>query len=158
MFFWLPNYSSALNYLLVLYPAMIWDIKMNLLYTPLIKAIREERVLAIINTGALLLSVVGSAVIMFVIRNVMLAVAFAAFSVFIRCAFTRMLLQKKKILPDIGGQQMLEMISTILFIVSYLSLGIRHAIIMNLIYIIVFYALNMKKIIHLIKVFKKIDG
>ncbi|QZN89575.1 hypothetical protein K5X77_04640 [Vagococcus lutrae] len=97
---WLPQYTSSLHYMLLLYPLGIIEIKMNFLNNTLLKVLRKEKVMFLLNIISVLLSIFLSFLFTRVIRNIDFLVISIIFVLGIRMLmsdlFLSQILQVKK--------------------------------------------------------------
>lgn len=59
---WLPQYGSSLRYMIIFLPLIIFDGKMNMIYSTLLKVYRKEKLLLGINCVSVMLSVFLSSI------------------------------------------------------------------------------------------------
>lgn len=71
---WLPQYSGALDYMVLLFPLCLFESRTAMLTTTYLKAYREEKNILKVNVVTVLLSVLAAGLTVFVAENLTLAV------------------------------------------------------------------------------------
>ncbi len=66
---WLPQYSDSLRYAAILFPICFYECRTNLLCKTYLQALRKERVLMLINTLAVLLSITLTIIFGYILKN-----------------------------------------------------------------------------------------
>lgn len=119
---WLPHYAESLKYMAIILPICIYESKISMLITTYLKTLRKEKKILLVNALTLVLSLISTLILIFWFKNLTLAV----FSIFMllafRCILAEILLSKiieVNVLKDI----ILEVVVTILFILSSWFVG-----------------------------------
>lgn len=66
---WLPNYAESLEFMILLFPIMVFEGKMNLLVNTYLKTLRKEKAILIINLITLSLSVIATIINVITVRS-----------------------------------------------------------------------------------------
>lgn len=82
---WLPKYADALIYMSVLFPICLFESKMSLLVNNYLQSMRQEKLILMINTCALLFSLLTTFFTVKVFHNLNLAVLSIVFLYGVRC-------------------------------------------------------------------------
>jgi O-antigen/teichoic acid export membrane protein len=115
--YWLPMYSTSLDYMGILFPMIVYEGRMALLIGTYIKVIRKEKFILLVNLATLLISVIGSLFTVFILQSILMTVLTLIICIAFRCVFAEMLLADSLQLK-IGNKVITEMILTIIFISS----------------------------------------
>ncbi len=91
---WLPDYSDALTYMALMFPLCIFESKTAMLVTTYLKTMRKEKTILLINAVTVGLSVISTAVTVFLLKNLTLAVLSIVVLQAFRCVFGELLLSK----------------------------------------------------------------
>ncbi len=126
---WLPDYIVAIRLFAFFFPALLWDVKTNLVYLPLMKARRREKDLISINAGSLLVSVVLVVPVVVVLKNIYLAALFSSIAVVVRSLLLRAKLGEGRDYPLLDRWGIIELVgvflySILLFKAPYFMTGI----------------------------------
>ena len=92
---WLPNYSSALTYMSLLFPVIIYQSKFELLSNTFFKVLRMEKILMILNGVTVVLSLILTFFATYVFKNLTIAVFNILIVMFIRGLISEKLLGRK---------------------------------------------------------------
>lgn len=133
---WLPQYIDSLKYMAILFPLCVFECKMNLLINTYYKSERKERLLLLINSVSLVLSIFISLLTCIIYKNLDLAVFSIIFSIGFRCILAEFILSKF-IKINVLKNTILELILVGLFIyLSWYMAGLRSVLIYLFAYII----------------------
>lgn len=92
--FWLPQYELAIHYLSILLPICVFDGVQNICGATILKVLRKERELLLINCVAIVISACGALFTCYVLESVTLALASAVLAVIVRNAITERFLAR----------------------------------------------------------------
>ena len=92
---WLPQYIEALRYFSILFPISIFEVRSYLLITTYFKVLRLEKELLILNLLSVLLSFIVTAIVVFWLKDLYLAIFGIVFLQMYRCFHSDWFLQKK---------------------------------------------------------------
>lgn len=151
---WLPQYNDSLKYMAILFPLCVFECKMNLLINTYYKSERKERLLLLINSVSLVLSILISLLTCIIYKNLDLAVFSIIFLIGFRCILAEFILSKF-IAIQVSKDILLELILVSLFIyLSWYISGIKSILIYLFLYIIYIF---MKKsdILSVIRLMRK---
>ncbi|WP_329469264.1 oligosaccharide flippase family protein [Exiguobacterium sp. 9-2] len=81
---WLPQYKNGLPFLLMLLPIVIYDGKMNLIYSTYLKVYRREKILFIINFFTSIVNIVFAYLFSFVYPNITLLILSLSMTVILK--------------------------------------------------------------------------
>ena len=152
---WLPQYESSIVFLGILLPICTYNGKMNLLCNTYYKVLRKEKSLLHVNILTMLLSLLLSAVSVFVFNSIVLVAISIVVAIAFRSYVSELYIAKimgHNILKDI----LIESVMVICFmLVSWYTKGIN-AFILILICYVIFLVLNKTKlnVLKKIKLFK----
>ncbi len=92
---WLPDYYEAIQYFAILFPISIFEARSSLLINTFLKALREEKAMLVLNCISVIISIITTVIIVFLLKNLTLAVFSIAALVIIKCYLPDIYLQKK---------------------------------------------------------------
>ena len=112
---WLPKYADALTYMALMFPLCVFESKTSMLVTTYLKILRKEKWILLINVSTVGLSVVTTAITVFWLKNLTLAVLSIVVLQSFRCIFGELLLSRNL---DIAVKKdiILEVVMTAIFI------------------------------------------
>lgn len=112
---WLPKYADALTYMALMFPLCVFESKTSMLVTTYLKILRKEKWILLINVSTVALSVVTTAITVFWLQNLTLAVLSIVVLQSFRCIFGELLLSRNL---DIAVKKdiVLEVAMTAIFI------------------------------------------
>ena len=114
---WLPKYEESLMYMALLFPICVFEGKMALLINTYLKTLRKEKLIMKINIYTLALSVISTAILTTVFKDLNMVIVSIVFLLAFRCIIAELLLSKiLKISLHIDI--ILELIMTFIFILS----------------------------------------
>lgn len=108
--FWLPQYAESLDYLGLLFPICIFESKMSMLINTYLKTLRKEKLIMYINLLSVGLSILLSAVTVFVLQDITLAVLSILVLLACRSVLAEVLLSRQlgiSVWPDIVAELLL---------------------------------------------------
>lgn len=114
---WLPRYAESIRLAAILFPVCLYQSKTSLLLNTYYKTMRLENLLMKCNIAALLLSVVFTAVSVYLLNSVTAAMFSILLVLVFRCILGEVMLSRHidiKIAKDIS----LELVMTVVFIIS----------------------------------------
>lgn len=142
---WLPEYAQSLMFMGMLFPIVVYEGRMALLVNTYLKTLRKEKTILFVNLITLMVTILASLFIIFIIGNLNLAVILIIFSLGFRCNFAEFLLSKS-IDINLGKDQVIESLLTIIFIAANLFLPIWQSVLAYALSFIVFLFIFRKKI------------
>lgn len=117
MISWLPEYTEGLSYMALVFPLFIYEGKMALLINTYLKTLRQEKLMLRINVISLVLSISSTLFTVNLVKNLDLAVVSIVLILAFRSALAELLLAKKlriSVVKDV----FLEIVLTLIFILS----------------------------------------
>lgn len=133
---WLPNYSNSLRYMALMFPMFIFESKISLLTNTFLKTIRKESWILTINIISVLASILTTAVTVFIMDNLYLALISIVFLLALKSIISEVYLSRMLKFP-IKKNIILELICCIVFmLVSWFVENIRSTLIYTIIYFI----------------------
>ena len=81
---WLPQYADALKYMALLFPVYVFESKGAILFNSFLKTIREEKWILYTNIISLFFCLISVPIAVFVFNNLVLAVLFYVFTMWLR--------------------------------------------------------------------------
>lgn len=142
---WLPEYTQSLMFMGMLFPIVVYEGRMALLVNTYLKTLRKEKTILFVNLITLIVTILASLFIIFIIGNLNLAVILIIFSLGFRCNFAEFLLSKS-IDINLGKDQLIESLLTIIFITANLFLPIWQSVLTYVLSFMVFLFIFRKKI------------
>ena len=119
---WLPKYQDSLAYMALLFPMCVFESKMSMLINTYIKTLRKEKWLLLVNVITVVLSAVATAITVFWLHNLDLAVASIVFLLAFRCVFAELLLSTAMEI-HVHWDIFLELLLAVVFITSSWFVG-----------------------------------
>lgn len=119
---WLPQYTQSFIYLAILLPVCLFDGKMYLLIDPYMRALRMEKKLLTAQLTALGVSVILSFGVIWLARNLMLAVVSFVIPVIVRCNMSEYLLARS-LGNRLWSTQIIGGVSVVIFVFSAAMIG-----------------------------------
>ncbi|WP_246354529.1 hypothetical protein [Paenibacillus phytohabitans] len=144
--YWLPQYTDSLMYMAFVFPMCVYEGKMSLLINTYFKALREEKLMLIINLISLIVSIIITIFTTVVFRNLDLAVVSIVLLVAFKCILSEILLSRRLNI-SIGKDIILELFLTIVFIVTGYFLNSWSSIMLYIIAFIMYLIVKRKDII-----------
>lgn len=92
---WLPQYADSLSYIALLVPICVFELKMTLLISTFMKAMRKERYILVINLLVLIISLILAWISVFVVGSIALTVASIVVTLAIRATVAELYLSNK---------------------------------------------------------------
>lgn len=138
---WLPDYTTSVYYLGILFPICLFEAKQALLCETYLKSFRKERFLLLINVGTMLISILLGGFIVFILNNQVLAIIFILIILCFRSTVSELFLNKvmnRKAFRHI----VLEIIMVTAFVTSNILLGLKYAALFYLLCFAIFVVLN----------------
>lgn len=112
---WLPQYAESMRYMAILFPMCIYAAKNTLLINTYLNVCRMENKTLIINVAGVLVAVLTTALSVFVLQNLTLAMVTIVLNQMFRCILGEFMLSKSINVPVVRDN-ILEVFLTILFI------------------------------------------
>lgn len=113
---WLPKYDSALIYMSVLFPMIVYQSKFEILSNTFMKVLRMERQLLFVNIATLIISIILTVISAFVLHNLTATVFVIIIVMAIRSTISELYV-KKKLHVKFSSEMLLETTMVVLFIV-----------------------------------------
>lgn len=114
---WLPEYADGLEYMALLFPMILYESKISLLINTYLKTLRKEKMILWVNILTVILSIFFTFIFAYVQKNLTLTMISILLLLAFRCILAEKLLSKI-INVDVNKDILLEVIMTILFIVT----------------------------------------
>lgn len=95
LMFWLPEYHEAIEYFSILLPICIYEARGSLLINTYLKALREEKVMLILNIITVLLSIMMTFIVVPLTNSLTLSIFSIVFLVIIKYSLPDYFLQRK---------------------------------------------------------------
>lgn len=114
---WLPQYAVSLDYMGILFPMVIYEGRMSLLLNTYLKALRKEKTILLVNIVTLSITLITGSVVIFIMKNLTLAVCLIIFSLALRCNLAEFALVRS-LKVKLGRRIIVENGLSLLFIVS----------------------------------------
>lgn len=147
---WLPQYSDSLSYMALLFPMCLYESKVLLLVNTYLKTLRRENILLKINLLVVITSFILTGITAFLLKNLIVTILLIVFLLALRCIISELYLSKIleiKVLKDI----IIELIITIIFIVSSWNLTLLDAYYIYLFTYICYIILKRKELTKLVQ-------
>ena len=119
---WLPQYSESLMYMAILFPMALYEGKMSLLINTYLKTLRKEKQMLLINILSLGLSLVFTAISVFILKNLTLSILFIVILLAFRCIIAEIFISKILDL-HLKSDIILELVMTLIFISTAWFIG-----------------------------------
>lgn len=113
---WLPQYAESLEFMLLLFPIMVFEGKMNLLVNTYLKTLRKEKVILRINLITVSLSLIMTIVNILTEKNIYIMVASITLLLCIRSTIAEIILAKQLKLK-ISTNIIIEIVFVFIFII-----------------------------------------
>lgn len=139
---WLPDYADGLKYMALLFPVCIYESKMSMIIETYMKTLRLEKILLRINIISLSICAIVTAIIVFCIGNLDLAVASITIITAFRCILAERELGKRMTI-NVRKDMLLEIILTVAFMASSWFVGGLGGLCIYLLFYLMY--LNSKK-------------
>lgn len=115
---WLPDYSDALNYAILLVPMCLFESKMAVLVMSFCKSYREEKALLCINIGSIILCIIGTHLCTVVLHSLNDTLLLLVIVLAVRCIIGQWYLAKKHSL--IAREEAIwDVVSTVTFVLTW---------------------------------------
>lgn len=119
---WLPKYVDSISWMAILFPACVYECKMQMLINTYLKCLRQERLMLNVNLAAVFASAVLALITAYWLHNLTLIVL-AMVTVFaIRSSVAEYCLSKI-LKVDVGKDLLVESLMVVLFIVCSWAIG-----------------------------------
>lgn len=143
---WLPQYEESFKYLAVLLPICVYETRSTALINTYFKAYRKENQILFCNIVTVLLSLLLSFVTVYVCNSLDLAVVAIVVLMIFKSAFSEWIM-KKYVKIHVLYDNILEIVLTIIFIVSSLKLNDIYALLVYLLAYVAYLVIRRKKIV-----------
>lgn len=152
---WLPQYAESLRYLAVLLPICVYETRSYALINTYFKAYRKENDILLVNVVTVILSLVLSAFAVLVCESLDLAVVSIVILMVFKSVYAEWIM-KKYVHIHVGVDNILEIILTLVFIVSSLLLSEWTAFLVYLAAYVLYLLIRRRKIVEQFKKAKEI--
>lgn len=142
---WLPEYSSSLFFMGILFPMIVYEGRVSLLVNTYLKTMREEKIILVSNVITVLLASFLSFIYIYIFESINLTVISITFSLVFRCILAETMLMRV-MKENVNKENMIELLLVILFIVGNLFLSNLTSFIVYLIGFVIYIILSVKKI------------
>nr|WP_294493435.1 hypothetical protein [uncultured Anaerosporobacter sp.] len=151
---WLPQYAESLKYMAILFPMCVYESKISLLINTFMKALRKEKILLLINIGAVICSFFSALLVCRVIHSLDLAIVSIVIILIVRCVVSEIIL-RHYININIYKDIVYELILTSIFILVSWFIGGYHGVMIYLGIFMLYFYLKKNDIIVLLGKIKK---
>lgn len=142
---WLPNYSSSLEYMGIIFPIIVFEGKMSLMLNTFLKTLRLEKIILRVNIIIMLISLIGTYVLILLSNNLNLVAILIVFLLCLRSVFAEHYLAKV-LLFDNNFDIFLEILLTVIFIISIIYLSQIQAMIMYFVLLLMYLGYNYRNL------------
>ena len=152
---WLPNYSDSLIYLGILLPIIIFSTKVNLLTNNYLKAYRKEKVMLVVNVVSVIIGMIMFALGAYLLNNLNYVLYSLVFVIMLNSVVSEIIVTKiinKNIVLDF----IIELVMTIIFILSVQFLSRWWACLAYGCALIAYFCINYKKVASMFRDIKRI--
>ncbi len=152
---WLPNYSDSLIYLGILLPIIIFSTKVNLLTNNYLKAYRKEKVMLVVNIVSVIIGMIMFALGAYLLNNLNFVLYSLVFVIMLNSVASEIIVTKiinRSIVLDF----IIELVMTIIFILSVQFLSRWWACLVYGCALIAYFCINYKKVIFMLRDIKKV--
>lgn len=141
---WLPQYIESLQYMALLFPMCLFESKTQLLANTYLKALRQEKILCVVNVFTVILSIICSYITVFHICNINIAIIMIPYLLAIRCMILEYYIGKKLHIGLIKDALYEIVLATIFIAANWLC---KESLIATLIYLIgyIAYIIHIKE-------------
>ncbi|MEA4821532.1 MAG: hypothetical protein VB122_04810 [Erysipelotrichales bacterium] len=143
---WLPKYVESLKYMIILLPTIIFEGKVSLLTNTFLKTLHQEKSILNSNILSFFISIILTALNIFVFKNLTLAIISILIVLIFRSVFSEFLLSKKLNI-HIKLDIILDIIITLLFMVTVFISSEGISFCFYLMVYVIYIAINWKRII-----------
>lgn len=150
---WLPQYSDSLIYMALLFPMCVFESKMSMLVETYMKTLRKEKWLLIANVTTVILSIVVTGVTVYWLHNLDLAIISIVALLAFRCVFAEIMLTQA-IDISVKSDIALELMLTIVFIVSSWFVGGWKGLLLYLAFYLAYIVVKRKSVLEMWSLFK----
>lgn len=152
---WLPQYQDSLKYMALLFPMCLYEAKMLLLINSYFKTLRKEKIILIVNSITVFISIISTCIVIGIMKNLNLGILSIVLLLAFRSILSELLLSRIlniKVKLDIY----LELIMTAIFIMGAWSFSSYVGMIIYTIAYIVFIIIKRKDIFNNIRKIKSL--
>ncbi len=152
---WLPQYAESLRYLAILLPICVYETRSYALINTYFKAYRKENDILLVNVVTVILSLILSSIAVLLCDSLDLAVVSIVVLMIFKSVYAEWIM-KKYVNIHVLVDNMLEIVLTLIFIVSSMMLTEGMAFVVYLIAYAAYLIIRSKKIIAQLKKAKEI--
>ena len=134
---WLPQYSESLKYMAFLFPVCVYAAKMTMLIQTYMNVLRLEKIIMKINILGMVIAVVTTVITVFLFENVTLAMVSIVINQMFRCIYAEHELSKH-IQITVSKDILIEILLTVVFVLSNGFVGEWYGAIIYLIFYLIF--------------------
>ena len=154
---WLPQYAESMRYMAILFPMCIFAAKMTMLIQTYMNVFRLEKKMLKVNLIGVFVAILTTIVSVFIMRSLTLAMLCIVINQVFRCVYAEFVLSKEMNV-HIAKDSILEIVLSILFIVTNWFIGGWVGVGLYAISYIIYLSLKQSSIRHLIGQFKNLRG
>ncbi len=152
---WLPQYEEGLRYMAILFPICVYEGRMALINNTYLKTVSNVKVIFSVNIISVAISCLCTAISVYIIRSIPLAMCSLIIAIMVRCCIADFLICKK-IQQSNLFVFIQELILMIVFIVSAWFIKSALSLLIYFIALVMYTVINYKKIIGSYKDIKKL--
>lgn len=146
---WLPNYSESMKYMGILFPIVVFEGKVGLITNTYLKALRKEREIFIVNFFSALLSLITTAITIYILDSLMMVILTIPLLLGFRSLFAEIVLSKH-LNVSVAKDMILEIIMVICFICFSMLMNPMLGLICYVLCIVIYLVVKKKDIQNLV--------
>ncbi|MDF9844044.1 MULTISPECIES: hypothetical protein [unclassified Paenibacillus] len=151
---WLPSYTDALDYMVLLFPICFFESKMSLILNPYLKALRKESGLLKINVVTVILSVITTIITIFFVDNLFITVISITFLLGFRYFIAQKFLSNL-LGVNLKGDMFYEFFMCVIFVALNWFINSWLSVLIYLLIYLVYIFLNKNSILSTVLTIKK---
>lgn len=151
---WLPQYADSLEYMALIFPMVVYEGKVALLTNTYLKTLRKERTILKVNVITVFISLLSTLMLTFYFENLILTMLSIVFLLAFRCILSELILSKIMDI-DVKKDIILEIILTIIFILSSWFIDSWVGVLLYLVFYFIYLIIKKKDILKTYRLFKK---
>lgn len=152
---WLPQYADSLEYMALIFPMVVYEGKVSLLTNTYLNTLRKEKVILRVNVVTVFISLISTSIITFYFKNLFLTILSILFLLAFRSIMAEIILLKF-INTDVKRDIILEVLLSIIFILTSWFMNSSLGIAMYLTAYIAYLMLKRKDVLRTYGVFKEL--
>jgi O-antigen/teichoic acid export membrane protein len=147
---WLPQYAESLTYMALIFPLCLYEGKMALLINTYLKTLRKEKLLLIINVVSFVLSLILTGVFAIVLKDLTFSVMSIMILLAFRCVLAELFIARVLNI-SLNYDIVLELLLTLVFMLTGWVIGSWQGIIIYLAAYIVYVFIKHRDIVETIR-------